>query len=367
MYAPTPLPKPVTALEVAVARERGLEWMMQNFDGGLFLYEFDPEIADVPNTSNALRQLMASRVVASESATDARFTAIHASNLDYVLAEWYQEDAGGGYVLYKDKSKLGANALLLRTLVYSPNYTEYEDEARQLARGIATLQKDDGSFAAWYVAPDYEYDEEYLLHFYSGEAILALVEYYKKSGDETALVTATRAAAYYLHTYVDQIEENYHPAYVPWHTMSYYHLFRLTGDERYRTAIYVLNDRLLELLDTSVVPGRFYKRALEAEGQAAPHSSSDAVYLEGLLYAYETAMLDGDTERMERYQPAIELATTRLVRLQYAQPNPDFAAGAETYLGAIPIRETNPRIRVDTTQHALDAFEQYVRLFGEEL
>ncbi len=353
-----------TAKSVAETRERGLAWLANNFlDSGIFLYNFDPEENTVPNTSNELRQLMASRVAASESADSELMAEIHAKNLDFIFQNWYLEDENGGFILYQDKSKLGASAMLLRTLVYSPRYEAYKHEAAMLAKGIKAVQEPDGSFKPWYIEPDYAYDAQYLMHFYSGEALLALLEYYEKSGDAEALATAQLAAEFYLKQYVENINDNYHPAYVPWHTMSYHRLYGLTKDERYAQAAFTLNDRLLNLLDTESYQGRFYKKELADEGQEAPHSSSDAVYLEGLLYAYELAIELKDDERAERYKTAIDLAAGRLIQLQYKVAQPGFRAPEKRYLGAIPIREGNPAIRVDTTQHALDAFEKYLKLF----
>jgi len=358
---------PANAAEVATARERGLAWLANNFlESGIFLYSFDPEKNTVPNTSNELRQLMASRVVASEAAHSEVMADIHDKNLNFIFQNWYLEDENGGFIFYQNKSKLGASAMLLRTLVYSPQYEVYQHEAAMLAKGIKAVQESDGSFLPWYIEPDYAYDAEYLMHFYSGEAILALLEYYEKSGDTTALATAQSAAEFYLEKYVATINDNYHPAYVPWHTMSYYLLYRITGEEQYAQSAFILNDRLLNLLDTTGNQGRFYKKDLAHEGQEAPHSSSDAVYLEGLLYAYELAVALKDHVRAEQYKTAINLAAGRLIQLQYKEERPSFKAPPERYFGAIPIREGNPSVRVDTTQHALDAFEKYLTLFGSQ-
>lgn len=364
---PVELPPPPTPAEVAAARELGLSWLENNFADGLFLYEFNPETAEIPPSSNALRQLMASRVAAVEAHKSEVFAEIHAENLAYILKHWFLYDDQGGYVLYEDKSKLGANAMFLRTLIYSPEYKVLRPQAYAMAGGIVSLLNEDGSFRPWYVEPDYEYETDYLLNFYSGEAILALVEYYEFSQNPDALAAAQKAAEYYLVHYGEKINENYHPAYVPWHTMAYAQLYELTKDERYVEAVFVMNDRLLELLDKKDYPGRFFQTKLAEEGQAGPHSSSDAVYLEGLLYAYELAVERGDVGRTERYREAAELAAGRLISLQYKAKRDDFAADPRTYIGAMPVHENNPRIRVDTTQHALDAFEKYLKIWPESI
>src|SRR5690606_16349329 len=144
--------KPAKVRSVEEARQQGLLWVRNNFlETGIFLYAFDPEQNKVPRSSNELRQLMGSRRLANESRCDEVFAQLHAKNLEYLFKEWYLEDANGGFILYQDKSKLGASAMLLRTLVYSPQYEKYKHEAMMLARGITAVQQPDGSFKPWYI------------------------------------------------------------------------------------------------------------------------------------------------------------------------------------------------------------------------
>ena len=337
------------------------QWLFSNVrEKGLFVYSLDPATGEVSEKNNAIRQLMASRVLAAESHTDETLLELHQRNLDFVMEYWYRETAGEGYVYYDDKSKLGANAMLLRTLVASPLLLDYQDEAAALVRGILALQHDDGSFSAWYREPDYEYDEDYLLTFYSGEALLALTEYHQAIGYDGLLESIEKSASYYVDLYASDLEENYYPAYVPWHTMAYRYLFPMTGDNRYADAIFILNDKLLELQDTSDQVGRFYNPDTPEYGN--PHASSDAVYTEGLAYAYEVAVMVDDKEHADRYQEAIELSLQNLMSLQYREEIKS-EMEPEDYLGAIRIREDSSWIRVDTAQHAIDAFDQILRVF----
>ncbi|MCI0619989.1 hypothetical protein L0Y40_03095 [Candidatus Wolfebacteria bacterium] len=364
------------------ARQAGLRWLIGNVrDNGLFVYSFNPETGETPDTNNAIRQLMASRILAEESREHWLLRGLHRRNLGFLMKNWYTTDEDRAYVFYDNKSKLGANAMLLRTLAASPYFDDYRGEATALAQGILHLQHADGSFEPWYVEPDYEYDTDYLLTFYSGEALLALVEYYEKLltdpfleiAELTAeasyehhgkyLEAAEKSANFYLNRYVTRLSENYYPAYVPWHTLAYNKLYKLTGDQKYADAIFVLNDKLLELQDTTGFVGRFYNPATPQYG--SPHSSSDAVYTEGLAYAYEVARLAGDSERAARYREAIELGVENLISLQYQEPVPGGRSVKRTYLGALRVNVQSPWIRVDTTQHAVDAFTKILEVFGE--
>jgi len=358
---------------VEYANELGKTWIFQNLreDKGLFVYSANPSTGEVSTQNNAIRQLMASRVLAQESKENPDLQELHHRNLDFIFEFWYQTNGQDGYVLYNDKSKLGANAMLLRTLVHGPFYKEYEKEAAALANGILTLQDNTtGEFQPWYVEPWYEYDQDYLLTFYSGEALLALVEYYEKitdgfdlsvmrlSNDSPILRIGNAmklSADFYIDRYVTHLEENYYPAYVPWHTLALNKLYKSTGEGKYADAIFVLNDKLLELQDTGPgFTGRFYNP--ETPQYGSPHASSDAVYTEGLAYAYEIAKLAGDTEHEQRYRQALEIAFENLEWLQYQEEIPTFPVEPERYIGALRTKADSFWIRVDTTQHAVDAF-----------
>lgn len=332
-----------------------------NQDTGFFVYEAYPNGA-VSNDDNDIRQLLASRILAEEASADAALRTLHERNLKVVMENWYKEAGDRGYVYAYGKSKLGANAMLLRVLVASPDFDAYAKEAKQLKNGILSLLHADGSFEPWYVEPDYAYDRDYLLTFYSGEAILALLEYGEKTKDSSAIDAAKRAEEYYMGSYVDRLDEHYYPAYVPWHTLALAHLYRTTHDARYRNAIFVLNDKLLELLDRTEFIGRFYNPATPEYG--TPHASSDAVYTEGLAEAYAIAREGGDTVHEARYREALVLAYQNLANLQYAAPWYrvfDDADARVKLAGGIMANACEPQIRIDSTAHAIDAFDGILR------
>lgn len=328
---------------------------MYDYDTGFFTYNTHP-VGNKSTNDNAIRQFLASRVMAIESIKNDDFYAIHEQNLQAIFDSWYQEDEGRGYVLAFDKSKLGANALLLRTLVASPFFTEYDDEAKKLADGIVYLMNNDGSFNPWYMEPAYGYDADYLLTFYSGEAILALLEYAEKADDQSIFNKAKLSQDYYLKKYVDDIDENYYPAYVPWHTLSLTLLYEKTKDQKYADAVFVLNDKLLEMQDKTDFIGRFYNP--ETPEYGSPHASSDAVYTESLVSAYNLSRKIGDSAREKRFKDAIVIAVHNLERLQYKSHNWNIFESSDVKKklnGAIKSNVCSGWMRVDTTAHAIDA------------
>ncbi len=131
-------------------------------------------------------------------------------------------------------------------------------------------------------------------------------------------------------------------------------------------AIFMMNDRVLELQDTERFVGRFYNPDTPHYG--SPHGSSDAVYTEGLAYAYEIALREGDTERSEIYERAIVLGVHNLSRLQY-EPRfwiLDAREAADRLEGGIMTHLCNRSVRIDTTAHTLDALAKITALWSAQ-
>ncbi len=338
------------------------KWLLFNLRSkGLFNYIYHPKTDEYPNKNNALRQLMASRLLAELSHESPHILFLHRKNLSFSLENWYRENGKLAYVYYDKKSKLGANAFLLRTLVWSPSFDQYQLKAEKLAEGILMLMDVNGAFHPWFIEPGYAYNEDYLLTFYSGEALVALVEYYEKTQNKRYLDAAIKSQAFYIDKYVKQIEKNYYPAYVPWHSISMNKLWKITRNPLYATALFTLNDKLLELLDHREEVGRFYNPATPQYG--SPHSSSDGVFTEGLAYAYEMAELMGDIERQMIYKEAITLAISNLIKLQYTQENTAHFNRPDRVVGALKYNAERSGIRIDTVQHAMDAYRKILQVF----
>jgi hypothetical protein len=353
--------------DFADTHRRAQDWLVSAVSPeGQFHYLYYPSRNHYSTSrNNMIRQLMSSRGLAELASEREELLPLHRRNLDYIFEHWYREERDHGFIYFRDKSKLGANATALRALVYSPLFDDYREQALRLAKSIMYLQLDDGSFEPWYKEPGYNYDRDRLLTFYSGEALLALLEYYNRTGDEMVLAAAMHSQDYYVRRYADELEKNYYPAYVPWHAQSLSALYKISGERRYAEAVFTMTDKLLEIqnrdgADDSYYLGRFYNPATPQYG--SPHSSSDAVYTEGVAYAYELALELGDKARARRYREALILGLHNLRNLQYRDERMYFVRELPAVDGAMRIHTTNNAVRVDTTQHALDAFSKVAEL-----
>jgi hypothetical protein len=325
----------------------------------MFNYEYETYIEKYPSTNNELRQLLSSIWLAKKSAEDSNLLQLHRINLDFIFRNWYEENGDLGYIYFQEKSKIGSIGMALRLIVASPCFEEYKDKALNLANTILALQNEDGSLKPWYIEPEYSFDEDELLYFYSGQAILSLIELYEKTGDDRYLDAAILSQDYYINEYVTNIDTNYYPGYVPWHTMSLYKLYTATKSDKYADAIFIMNDKLIEMQNHDGRPymdllGQFYDPVHPEYG--VPFSGSTGVDLDGLINAYKIAAVRNDYERMYEYKKAIFLGAHNLINLQFKGADMYYLSHPERVWGAIRFNADDNRIRVDATQHMADAF-----------
>ncbi len=323
---------------------------------GLFRYSHYPLENKYSEKNNAIRQLMGTRLLAELCQKDTSWCTMHRKNMDFLLKYWYKEKDTIGYIKYNKKSKLGANAMMVRAMVVSPFYDEYALKARRLINSMLVLTEENGALNPFYIEPAYSYNKDYLLTFYSGEALVAYIEYALHTGDKEMMNIAKKSQDFYIDRYVTNLEEHYYPAYVPWHTLSLNKLYHITKDKRYADAIFTLTDKLLEIQDTTNFVGRFYNPKTPEYGK--PHSASDGVYTEGLAYAFEVAILEGDAQRQKTYFRALQFALQHLRSLQYTAADCEGVKFPQRCEGAFRTSDTNPWARTDNGQHIMDGYRK---------
>ena len=327
---------------------------------GYFNYFYYPANGNYSDDNNMIRQLMSSRWLSEKSNYNPDLSDLHKKNLDYIFKNWYREDNDFGYIYFKDESKLGAISTALRVLLYSPYYEDYHEEAQKLINSILSMQRKDGSFKAFFIEPDGSYDEVQLLKYYSGQTIIALFELYKKTGDKKFLEAAILSQDYFLDFYLETMDTAYSPSLIPWHTMSLYKLYTINKDERYKDAIFIFNDKLIKKQNQD---GKPY---IDYLGRFGTNSTSTGVYTEGLCYAYRMAELVNDKARMYEYKKAILLGAHNLMNLQFIGADMYYIDNRELVEGAIKTSESNNSFRVDNTQHMIDAFNEILKIWGED-
>ena len=354
------------SLDMGAMRASAEEWFLSSVNAsGHFNYKYNPSNGHYSKANNAIRQLMASRLLAEMSAQSPGLLPLHRKNMRFWMRRWIRQvDQHSAVILYRKRAKLGSTAMAIRTLAASPEFGKHRELGKQLVNSVLQAQRADGSWPA-FLAGFHQgaADNDYLLYFYSGETILALLEWHEKTADDAVLAAARAAQDHYLRAYGDNIA--FYPALVPWHTMSLARLYRATHERRYADAAFAYSDRLLGLQNQSGIPfpdylGRFFDPLRPEYG--TPHSASTAVYTEGLAYALDLARELQDEPRISRYATAIALGLQNLRNLQFDDINSYYLQRPERARGGIRTRVYDNRLRIDNTQHAIDAVRAVQRL-----
>jgi hypothetical protein len=344
---------------VSDSYQQAEKWLMNNIrDEGIFVYLYDPVNDTYAAENNMTRQLMASRLFAGLAFENPSLRRAHKRNLQFIIKHWYRENENGlGYMLFRNHSEPAANAMALRTLVHSPFFAEYSGQAKKIAESIVSLMNEDGSLQPWFMAADPEINAD----LYSGAAILSLVEYAAKSDQGKYLLAAITAQEFYLNKFVTHLDQNNYPAGMPWNTISLANLYKLTSRDEYADAVFRLNDALIKFQDTTQIIGRFHQPGYLKSGQ--PDSSTDGVYTESVAYAYDLAKQKNDFMHQAGYKTAIQLSVKHLTGLQYTKEYSMDSNRKEKVAGAFRISTENQRIRLDCTQHVMDAYRKIMEIY----
>lgn len=343
----------VTAGSVGELAEGMSTWLTTQLrEEGRMVYEYWPSRGEESDSNNMIRQWMATialvRVAGLRS--DSELIERIADNIDYNLEISYTDVDGLGHIADPDGDvKLGAIALAALAISRHPERERWAAEEAALRRSVDELWNEDGSLTSFLV-PQGRNDNQ---NFYPGEALLLWAATLEEAPDESLLARFMKSFEYYRQWH----REQRNPAFIPWHTMAYEKVWRITGDEDLREFIFEMNDWLIAMQQWDDAPapdvaGRFYDPDHPEYGP--PHASSDGVYLEGLIAAYRVADESGDVARSERYRLAIARVLRHLMQLQFVDDiDMYYVSRREAVEGGLRTTGYDNRIRVDNVQHGL--------------
>lgn len=331
------------------------DWFLANTkENNTLPYFYNPINNTIQKNNNIIRQLLATQGIfaLAENLGDAELRKVGEKNLAAIFRKYYKFEAETGFGFFEGDVtiKLGGAALGIVTILEGEISSEYAEELEALSKFVEAMQQPDGSFQTFYQPPNFENNER----FYSGEALLAAARLAEFTGEQKWLDFVEQSFEYYQ----AKITKNFFPQFVPWHTMAYAEAWWETNDAKYVDFIFWMNDRLIdEMLETETEDlrtlGRFYNSAKSEYGP--PHSSSTAIYLEGITYAYEVALAEKDDARVEKYREAILLGARSLLELQFTTKNSAEFENPEKLLGSIRRAIDRPEIRIDQIGHAANA------------
>lgn len=189
-----------------------------------------------------------------------------------------------------------------------------------------------------------------------------------EKGDEKLLTQFNKSVDYYYGHY-HQIKPN--PAFVPWHTQAYYRVWKISQDVKLKTAIFRMNDWLVETMQEwdghGVLADEKGRFSSEAKPFGPPHASSTGVYLEGLIDAYRLAVDVKDGLRAKRYRTAMVRGIRSLQQLQFKDSiDAYYVKNPDAVLGSVQTSVSDNTIRVDNVQHNLMGLIQILETLTEE-
>ncbi len=341
-------------------------WMENQLQAdGRMVYKYWPSRGKESQSDNPIRQFLATNCLfeLAEESGDPRALDRAERNLDYNLKKYYVASNGMGYIEHKKKRKLGAAALAALAIVRSPARTSYKEQELEMLKAIDAALQSDGSFHTFLNDPTRRDNQ----NFYPGETLLLWASLYEQDRDDKLLERFHMAFEYYY----DWHRENRNPAFVPWHTMAYFKVWKITKDHFFEEAILDMNDWLvheMQELDRIAYPdvrGRFYSRKHQNYGP--PHASSTGVYLLGLADAFCLAREIGDSKRQRVYRLAILRGLRSIMQLQFVdETDMYYISQRNRVLGGLRTTVYNNEIRIDNVEHALMATLKILKVFSPQ-
>lgn len=243
------------------------------------------------------------------------------------------------------KSSLAYNAFLILALLEKDDNPEKDVLTKSLVNKILSLQRKNGSYQTDLKSAfdSYGDSEDSGIDFYPGEAMLALIKYYQKTGDQRVLESVKRAF-YFYRTYW---RNNQSTAFVPWHIQADFILYQATENPEVSEFILEMSDWIL---GTQTVGSPYPDKN---GGFYSPNpNNSTFVQIEGLNDAYVLAKELGDQEREKKYSEAIKKAIEYLLMSQFTQNNTFYLENPKKALGGFRSSPASIEQRIDFMQHA---------------
>jgi len=239
----------------------------------------------------------------------------------------------------EEPSSIAHSAFLALALIRS----ELPDKVQRftpLIDGILWQQREDGSYKIFFDAEPDSGEE-----LYPAEAMLAILEAYRLTGDARYLDSVERGFAHYRQDYYDRglLLPDFLVFFANWQSQAGRALFEAKARPKAKDLVRIF---LFELHDRIIESGFYNRVASQPEAQACVEV---ACGLEGLADAYAIAALSHD-RRIEDYRRCILTALDFLIRAQRTTGCTNRERGG--FGGSLADREQ----RIDVTGHIASGF-----------
>jgi len=307
-------------------------------------YMYYPSLDEYSSTNNHVRQLATlwSITKLKDFLQDSSFDDLIKETINYYLDYSVKTDKNYSYIMIENKAKLAYSAFLILSLLHVSDYLDNNKLLTSLAKGIISLQNVDGSFNTYFVS-----ERNTGIDYYPGEAMLALMKLYNKTGNKTYLDSVYKA----FHYYKEYWRKNKNTAFIPWHTQVYFLLYNEVKDPEIKDFIFEINDWLVNRYQ---IRNDIYKDKIGGFPQNNPRNSTSS-YLEGIADAYLLARNTEDNFHLIKYRKAIRLGVRFIILTQYTENNAFYIGNQKRTLGGFRHSLISNVQRIDYTQHAIMA------------
>jgi len=320
-------------------------WFLNNVNNRTerLQYMYYPSSDKYSSSNNYVRQLATlwSITKLKDFFQDSSFDNLTKETLNYYL-DYSVCIEDYSFIMISNEAKLAYNAFLILSLLHVPDYPDNKKWLTLLAKGIISLQNIDGSFNTYFVS-----DRNTGIDYYPGEAMLALIKLYNKTGERTYLDSVYKAFYYYRRYW----RNNKNTAFIPWHSQIYFLLYKEIKDPQIKDFVFEMNDWLI---NNYQIYSDAYVDEIGGFPKGNPRNSTSS-YLEGITDAYLLARDIEDNLYINKYQNAIRLGVRFILLTQYTEDNAFYIENQKRALGGFRHSLISNTQRIDYTQHAIMA------------
>jgi hypothetical protein len=256
-------------------------------------------------------------------------------------------------LIYKNKIKLGANALAIIALTKHIELTgdiSNKPVANNLGQWIIDTMAADGSFKVH--KQNYESGEisSFISQYYPGEASLALLSLYKLDKNKKWLNAAITAIDYIINQQ-NKLDE---PPHDHWLLISLTELYNIKPDKKYLGhSVKIAN---------SIMSSQNMKPSIhdwKGSYYTPPRSTPTAIRTEGLIAAYEMATKVNGEDYKNKLLTSIESGLRFQLQTQYNEGNVIYLPRPEKAIYGFKKGLTDNEIRIDYVQHNISGLINY--------
>jgi len=335
-------PKDITQAELQRRLALAEQWFTHNAgSGGMLEYVYYPSQNSYDSGMNHVRQIATLWSMTQLPERSQELEEMIANTFTY-YQRFIECNADRCTIHIDEQGKLAYNAFMILALLHAPETQANAALRDKLAAGILHQQRTDGSYSTYFGK-----DSDSGINFYPGEAMLALMQLYEKTGNEKYVQSVRSAFSYYR----DYWRENRSTAFVPWHIQANLLLYKATRDQQVADFVFEMADWLIRGYQ---ITESAYKDYVGGVPKNNPGCST-STHMEGINDAYALAKMVGDEPRQNAYRESIRNGTRFILLSQYTPENTFYLSNRKRAIGGFRASLINNQQRNDYTQHAVSA------------